>query len=137
MHKLETGASTTCLYSSVVERQSCKLKVPGSIPSGGCYVLASAMHCGIAQHHLCPAVWSSGMIFAQGARGPGFNSQNSPYSSMGSVRAATKTHSYKVRAGSLFLDFFPNNQAQAELHYNALAMQPRPASRPSVFIALH
>ena len=25
------------------------------------------------------AVWSSGMIFAQGARGPGFNSQNSPF----------------------------------------------------------
>jgi hypothetical protein len=24
-----------CLYSSVVERQSCKLKVLGSIPSGG------------------------------------------------------------------------------------------------------
>ena len=29
----------TCLYSSVVERQSCKLKVLGSIPSGG-YVLS-------------------------------------------------------------------------------------------------
>ena len=26
-----------CLYSSVVERQSCKLKVLGSIPSGGLY----------------------------------------------------------------------------------------------------
>ena len=25
------------------------------------------------------AVWSSGMILASGARGPGFNSQNSPY----------------------------------------------------------
>ena len=27
------------LYSSVVERQSCKLKVLGSIPSGGLYLL--------------------------------------------------------------------------------------------------
>ena len=26
-----------CLYSSVVERQSCKLKVLGSIPSGGSF----------------------------------------------------------------------------------------------------
>ena len=25
------------------------------------------------------AVWSSGMILASGARGPGFNSQNSPF----------------------------------------------------------
>ena len=30
----------------------------------------------LAWQHL--AVWSSGMILAQGARGPGFNSQNSP-----------------------------------------------------------
>ena len=27
------------------------------------------------------AVWSSGMILASGARGPGFNSQNSPFAS--------------------------------------------------------
>ena len=33
MHKLVTGCR--CLYSSVAERQSCKLKVLGSIPSGG------------------------------------------------------------------------------------------------------
>ena len=31
----------------------------------------------LACFHL--AVWSSGMILASGARGPGFNSQNSPY----------------------------------------------------------
>ena len=29
------GPRTSCLYSSVAERQSCKLKVLGSIPSGG------------------------------------------------------------------------------------------------------
>ena len=29
-------ADVRCLYSSVAERQSCKLKVLGSIPSGGC-----------------------------------------------------------------------------------------------------
>ena len=31
------------LYSSVVERQSCKLKVLGSIPSGGFFAVASQM----------------------------------------------------------------------------------------------
>ena len=29
--------------------------------------------------HFQLAVWSSGMILASGARGPGFNSQNSPF----------------------------------------------------------
>ena len=36
----------------------------------------------LGQHELACvhlAVWSSGMILASGARGPGFNSQNSPY----------------------------------------------------------
>ena len=46
MHKLVTGCR--CLYSSVAERQSCKLKVLGSIPSGGCAAstLQVAMHSG-------------------------------------------------------------------------------------------
>ena len=33
LHETRTG-----LYSSVAERQSCKLKVLGSIPSGGFYI---------------------------------------------------------------------------------------------------
>ena len=46
MHKLVTGCR--CLYSSVAERQSCKLKVLGSIPSGDCAAsaLQVAMHSG-------------------------------------------------------------------------------------------
>ena len=32
-----------------------------------------------AVHIILPAVWSSGMILASGARGPGYNSQNSPF----------------------------------------------------------
>ena len=46
MHRLLTGCR--CLYSSVAERQSCKLKVLGSIPSGGCAAstLQVAMHGG-------------------------------------------------------------------------------------------
>ena len=53
---LRSGAPICCqgLYSSVVERQSCKLKVLGSIPSGGfgraLHNLPIA-HCMIEQRH--------------------------------------------------------------------------------------
>ena len=40
-------------------------------------VVPNALHFAIARQPGM-AVWSSGMILAQGARGPGFNSQNSP-----------------------------------------------------------
>ena len=40
-------------------------------------VLPNSLHFAIAREPAM-AVWSSGMILAQGARGPGFNSQNSP-----------------------------------------------------------
>ena len=43
------------LYSSVVERQSCKLKVLGSIPSGG--FLPSFIHVGL--HIISPCCMSS------------------------------------------------------------------------------
>ena len=35
--RVELPNNHTSLYSSVAERQSCKLKVLGSIPSGGCF----------------------------------------------------------------------------------------------------
>ena len=38
----------------------------------------------IAMGQYSLAVWSSGMILASGARGPGFNSQNSPLGRDGS-----------------------------------------------------
>ena len=39
---------TSCLYSSVAERQSCKLKALGSIPSGGLItVQSSGRHCAL------------------------------------------------------------------------------------------
>ena len=43
------------LYSSVVERQSCKLKVLGSIPSGGYYFVAGFAVCRLLVIQLC--VW--------------------------------------------------------------------------------
>ena len=43
------------LYSSVVERQSCKLKVLGSIPSGGYYFVAGFVVCRLLVIQFC--VW--------------------------------------------------------------------------------
>ena len=40
-----TGPICHGLYSSVVERQSCKLKVRGSIPSGGCLLRCHGASC--------------------------------------------------------------------------------------------
>jgi hypothetical protein len=47
MNDITTASKNWCLYSSVVERQSCKLKVLGSIPSGGllCAFLISSFAC--------------------------------------------------------------------------------------------
>ena len=45
-------------------------------------IYATASDETLGQHELACAhlaVWSSGMILASGARGPGFNSQNSPF----------------------------------------------------------
>ena len=63
------------LYSSVVERQSCKLKVLGSIPSGGLFpaslqfrsVASSAFVlslCGFQRFRVAAAVCSSKLNFA-------------------------------------------------------------------------
>ena len=40
----------------------------------------NVIRCAVVRHQL--AVWSSGMIRASGARGPGFNSRNGPYCSL-------------------------------------------------------
>jgi len=45
-------------------------------PSAEMYMRSSPV-----DHYYRVAVWSSGMILAQGARGPGLNSRNSPFSS--------------------------------------------------------
>ena len=59
------------------------------VPPGGCkpsvsFVLSAVLapkkgsEGFLQKHNFQLAVWSSGMILASGARGPGFNSQNSP-----------------------------------------------------------
>ena len=53
------------------------------------------------------AVWSSGMILAQGARGPGFNSQNSPLGSLLTV----------LRIQTLFGPQWRNNLARILVNY--------------------
>jgi hypothetical protein len=52
------------LYSSVVERQSCKLKVLGSIPSGGCY-FAPAVLCSRVSYCWCRSCGGA-LCLAQG-----------------------------------------------------------------------
>ena len=47
------GAALNCLYSSVAERQSCKLKVLGSIPSGG-LSLTGVLRRGLPRFQLWP-----------------------------------------------------------------------------------
>ena len=56
---------TSAALAQLGERQTEDLKVPGSIPGGGSF--SSTM-----------AQWSSGMIPASGAGGPGFDSLLSP-----------------------------------------------------------
>ncbi len=53
------------------------------------------------------AVWSSGMILAQGARGPGFNSQNSPLASLLTT----------LRSRTLFGSQWKNNLSQKLINY--------------------
>ena len=57
---------TSAALAQLGERQTEDLKVPGSIPGGGSF--SSTM-----------AQWSSGMIPASGAGGPGFDSLLSPF----------------------------------------------------------
>ena len=53
---IENADIGTCLYSSVVERQSCKLKVLGSIPSGGSLVPLQGKFKALLLVSWCPGV---------------------------------------------------------------------------------
>ena len=55
------------------------------------------------------AVWSSGMILASGARGPGFNSQNSPLHAPGAAKV-TKEHDEFVFSPGFVFDIPVNNE---------------------------
>ena len=74
------------------ERETEDLKVPGSIPGPGIFALMNPFSAHLFFLRVCmetqkktiangcpSAAWSSGMILASGARGPGFNSRSSPF----------------------------------------------------------
>ena len=42
------GGGNSCLYSSAAERQSCKLKVLGSMPSGGFAAVSVDKNCSLS-----------------------------------------------------------------------------------------
>ena len=78
------GHSSSCSFGprlrlppGALPNEDCKLRGSISQAGQGCKKHAPVQHHGVADEgHL--AVWSSGMILASGARGPGLNSQSSP-----------------------------------------------------------
>ena len=86
------GVGYFILFKLIIVEPPCPPRNPPFMPQYGCTPRAQRRrkhqaaplvhnndkqkHC--KQHHH-KAVWSSGMILASGARGPGFNSRNSPF----------------------------------------------------------
>ena len=66
------------------------------------------------------AVWSSGMILASGARGPGFNSQNSPFFSLANPATTPPGHPLALACGvSLSLSSLRERQRARRLTRNS------------------
>ena len=62
------------------------------------------------------ACWSSGMILAQGARGPGFNSRTGPYFAL----KVKEIYKYGIKVGIMLAATNPKKDDATHLHQSFL-----------------
>ena len=98
-----TGGALLILAADIATLSDAKLsRVTACVGRKDCISIACILKKHQAGQYL--AVWSSGMILAQGARGPGFNSQNSPYQIWINLRpsAGTCWHDLSMASAAAF-----------------------------------